>query len=344
MKIDEFDFGPFLATAKTSVSNLVKDAIEYTAAEKAIVVFDSNSQLSQILAHIYKLVLPNATFMDFDQYSQEEILEAFELLGEKDFAVLIQSTNFRLNAFRIRVELFAKSIKVVEHVHLGRMQNEDAVKYLGALAYDKEYFHGIGHGLKKLIDSSSSARIVSGENTLHFPSPLEKAKINIGDYSAMKNVGGQFPIGEVFTESVALEDVNGIAPIFAFGGKDFAVVRPETPILLDIQGGKIVNVINSTESFDEIMEMIKASETEVWVRELGFGLNKGFTQKCVVNDVGTYERMLGVHLSLGKKHTSYNKTKYFRRKETRYHIDVFIKTDQVYLDQKRVFDNQKWVL
>ena len=344
MIINEFDFGPYLAEAETSVQNLVTDAIRYTPSEQAIVVFDSNSQLSKVLAHVYKSVLPNAVFMDFDEYSQEEILEAFEPLKEKDFAVLIQSTNFRLNAFRIRVELFAQSIKVVEHVHLGRMDDDDAVKYLGALAYDKEYFHGMGHGLKKLIDVAQSAKIVSGDHTLNFPTPLEKAKINIGDYTEMKNVGGQFPIGEVFTESVALEDVNGIAPIFAFGGRDFAVVRPETPILLNIQGGKIVEVINSTDTFDDIMEMIKAHETEVWVRELGFGLNRGFTQECVVNDVGTYERMVGIHLSLGKKHTSYNKTKYFRRKETRYHIDVFIKTDQVFLDDKCVFDDQKWKL
>jgi aminopeptidase len=344
MIINEFDFGPYLAEAETSVQNLVRDAILYTPAEKAMIVFDSNSQLSQILAHVYKLVLPDAVIMDFDEYSQDEILVAFDELGEKDFVVLIQSTNFRLNAFRIRVELFAKSIKVVEHVHLGRMNDEDALKYLGALGYDKEYFHGMGHGLKKLIDVAKSAKIVSGEHSLNFPSPLEKAKINIGDYSEMKNVGGQFPIGEVFTESVALEDVNGIAPIFAFGGRDFAVVRPEIPILLNIQGGKIVEVINSTAAFDDIMEMIKAHEGEVWVRELGFGLNRGFTQECVVNDVGTYERMLGIHMSLGKKHTSYNKTKYFKRKETRYHIDAFIKTDQVYLDERCVFDNQMWKL
>lgn len=344
MIINEFDFGPYLDEAQTSIQNLVRDAILYTPAEKAIIVFDSNSQLSQILAHVYKLVLPGAVVMDFEEYTQDEILAAFDLLNEKDFTVLIQSTNFRLNAFRIRVELFAKSIKVVEHVHLARMKDEDAIKYLDALAYDKEYFHGMGHGLKKLIDSAGSAKIISGEHTLNFPSPLEKAKLNIGDYREMKNVGGQFPIGEVFTESVALEDVNGIAPIFAFGGRDFAVVQPETPILLNIQGGKVVEVINSTETFDDIMEMIKAHESEVWVRELGFGLNRGFTRERVVNDVGTYERMLGVHMSLGKKHTSYNKTKYFRRKETRYHIDAFIKTDQVYLDEKCVFDDQKWKL
>ena len=47
----------------------------------------------------------------------------------------------------------------------------------------------------------------SGGEQLVFASPFESAKLNIGDYSGMNNIGGQFPLGEVFTEAQDLEAV-----------------------------------------------------------------------------------------------------------------------------------------
>ena len=53
------------------------------------------------------------------------VLQQVEQLVPGDLAILIQSTNFRLDAFRIRVELFKRAIKVIEHPHLSRMQGAD---------------------------------------------------------------------------------------------------------------------------------------------------------------------------------------------------------------------------
>jgi len=74
--------------------------------------------------------------------------------------------------------------------------------------------------------------------------------------------------------------------------------------------------LDSTPAFDTVLANIRADEGEVWVRELGFGLNRAFTQERTVSDIGTYERMCGIHLSLGAKHGSYNKPN-FKRKDTR---------------------------
>jgi hypothetical protein len=38
--------------------------------------------------------------------------------------VLVQSTSFRMDAYRIRIELFKRGLKVIEHVHLSRMPGE----------------------------------------------------------------------------------------------------------------------------------------------------------------------------------------------------------------------------
>ena len=89
----------------------------------------------------------------------------------------------------------------------------------------------------------------------------------------------------------------------------------------------MVEAIDSTPEFDEVLAIIRRDEGEVWVRELGFGMNRAFTRERRVDDIGTYERMCGIHLSLGAKHGVYAKPG-FKRKDARYHIDVFVVTER----------------
>ena len=156
----------------------------------------------------------------------------------------------------------------------------------------------------------------------------------------MKNVGGQFPIGEVFTEPIDLEGVNGEVKIFAFGDPAFRVNVPAEPITLVIEKARVVGVKNSPPEFDLVLEQIKADE-DIWVRELGFGMNKAFSRDRRVLDVGTYERMCGIHISLGAKHSIYAKPG-LKRREGRFHVDVFVKTDRVLLDDEVVYQDGGW--
>ena len=97
----------------------------------------------------------------------------------------------------------------------------------------------------------------------------------------------------------------------------------------------------ATPEFDKLMEIIHADEGEVWVRELGFGMNRAFSRTRMVNDIGTFERMCGIHLSLGAKHGVYQKPQ-FKRKDARYHVDVFAVTEAVYLDDEPVYRDGAW--
>jgi hypothetical protein len=106
--------------------------------------------------------------------------------------VLIQSTSFRMDAYRIRIELFKRGLKVIEHVHLSRMPGEQGLHYIDSLAYDPAYYRGVGHALKARIDTRGTAWSIAARRKLVFASPFESAKLNIGDYSGMNNVGGQF--------------------------------------------------------------------------------------------------------------------------------------------------------
>jgi hypothetical protein len=205
---------------KENIKSILRDVFEHTDEQDAVVVYDTNSTISTLLYSAYKEALPNAIFIDFNATEPEKILEILTSLQESDFIALIQSTNFRLNTFRIRVELLKRQIIVIEYPYLNRMSNEEFDCYIDSMKYEKEYY----------CDST-----------------FESEKLNI-------------------------------------------------------QKGQVVSMENTIPAFDEILELIHEGEGSIWVRELGFGLNRAFSKTRTLSDTGTYERMCGVHLSLGKKH------------------------------------------
>jgi len=325
--------------AAAHLHNILAIAIEHGPAQRALVVYDTRTGLARALVEAYRRNLADADFIDFDSVDAAEVLARFRQLAPQDLVVLVQSTNFRLEAFRIRVELFKLGLKVVEHVHLSRMPGIQGEHYIAALEYDPAYFRGVGRALKSRIDAAPSGRVCGGGEELVFASRFEPAKLNIGDYSEMNNVGGQFPIGEVFTEALDLEAVNGRAQIHVFGDTSYLSNRPQVTIV--VERGRVVATENATPEFQRVLDIIRADEGEVWVRELGFGMNRAFSRERRVDDIGTYERMCGIHLSLGAKHGVYPKPG-FKRKDARYHIDVFVVTDAVYLGEDRVYADGAW--
>ena len=329
--------------AAQNVADLLAMAICHRPDEPALVVCDKRSWLNVVLTDAYRQALPDAAFIDFDDVTPDAVLAAFAELPAGSLVVLIQSTSFRLEAFRIRIELFKRGLKVIEHVHLSRMPGVQGLHYIASLAYDPAYYRGVGHALKARIDGARHGMVDSGGEQLVFASPFESAKLNIGDYSGMNNIGGQFPIGEVFTEAQDLEAVNGRVRIHVFGDTAYLVNRPATPITLVIERGRVVDTDNATPEFERLLAIIREGEGEVWVRELGFGMNRAFTRERRVDDIGTYERMCGIHLSLGAKHGVYPKPG-FKRKDARYHVDVFAVTEAVYLDAELVYRDGAWLV
>ena len=332
------------ANAARHVHDIVFTAIAHDPEHAALIVFDVGCPLAGVLADAYAVALPRAHLIQVETVDNEVVMGAFTALPVGGLVVLVQSTHFRLDAYRLRVQLFNQGLKVIEHVHLARMVDEQARLYIDSLAYDAEYYRGTGTALKAKLDDATSARVVShGGDVLHFDSILEPAKMNIGDYRAMNNVGGQFPIGEVFTEAQDLTAVHGRAKVFVFGDTTFHCNWPEHAITLMVEAGRVVAVENSTPHFDDVLSKIREVEGEVWIRELGLGMNRAFSETRRVSDIGTFERMCGIHLSLGAKHGSYNKPQ-FKRKDTRFHIDVFIESAAVHVGDEVIFSGGRWLV
>ncbi len=337
-----------LSSAVQNISNLLKECfgVEPSASsnsKKILIVYDEQTPLAQLISLAYKTILSYADQIVFNQENPQPVLQALESLNPDDLVILIQSTNFRLDAFRLRVHLFSRNIRVIEHPHLGRVGEDELKTYVESLAYDRNYYHHLAPALKKRLDVAKEVRLEGARQSLVYQGPFEEAKLNIGNYSHLKNVGGQFPIGEVFTELKDLNGLNGQVAIFAFGDKNFSVFDCESPIVLEIRQGRVVQAEKAPPEFLEILTDIKNLEGEVWVRELGFGLNPALTRKKrIKKDVGIYERMLGVHLSLGGKHTLYPKPG-FSNKKVRYHVDIFVDLQEALIDGECVYRDGSYI-
>lgn len=328
--------------ATQHIFDVVHIALEHDDTHSALVVYDTNNELTTIITEAYRKVLPRARFIDFDAHTKEEIISLFDSLNPRDLVILVQSTDFRLNEFRIRIQLFNRKLKVIDHLHLYRNTPDSWETYIDALAYDAKWFRGTGNRLKEKLEHAQTLRICSGDTELVVTGGLEIPKLNIGDYTGMENIGGTFPIGEVFTEAKDLSAMNGSLMVYAFADADFHTAMFE-PFRVVIEDGLVVEWgENAPASFAHIIEQIKTNERSL-VREIGFGLNRAITRTRYLKDITAFERILGLHFSLGEKHTVYKKPGITPDK-TRFHVDIFPVVTQVFADDLLIFENDTFVL
>jgi len=323
-----------------NLGDILTHAIQFTPEHKALVIYDTEAPLTRIVTDGYRAHLSEEAFLDFSETNLEGVLARFAELSPGDLVVLVQSSNFRLNEFRIRIELFARGLKTIEHIHLSRIVESQFETYLDSLAYDPDYYRPRGRELKRRIDACQNVVVECPGTKLIYESAFEKAKLNTGDYADMKNVGGTYPIGEVFSEPTDLTRVNGEVRIFAYAGKDHLIreVEPFTAIIKD----GILRAPESPIDFQEILAMIE-EDSPVHVREFGLGLNPAMGKGRIVNDLTAFERMRGMHMSLGAKHSIYKKPG-MSRKKGRYHVDVFIDLEKIVMDGEVVYAEGDFVV
>lgn len=328
---------PLISTAAESIRRILTNSIKRAPEARVLVVFDRQSGLASVMADAYQEAIPDAQFINFDEVDQAGILAEINKLSPGDVVALVQSTSFRLNEFRLRLELFARKLKTIEHVHLGRMPEGEWATWINALSFDPNTDGERGRVLKKILDNAQRIDVYCGGLSLTWEGGMEPAKLNIGDYTGMENIGGTFPIGEVFTEARDLTKVNGELKIYAFADADFLVRFYEPPFTAIVRDGLIEAGSDAPESFKAVMEKIKADERPL-VREFGLGLNRAISRQKPVIDITAFERVNGLHLSLGEKHGVYKKPGFVPH-HTKYHVDVFPAVDKITVDGRVIFEN-----
>ncbi|MGL4759504.1 MAG: hypothetical protein ACRCXZ_09280 [Patescibacteria group bacterium] len=321
--------------AEINISQILNQSILAYESEKVLIVYDQENLLSRVLLKAYKSNLPNAHLIEFNVDIKDELIKEFSELKPKDLVIMIQSSNFRLNDFRIRLFLFERGIKVIEHMHLYRNSEDQYLTYINSLEYEKEYYSTTSKFIHDSLVEAESLSFKGEGNTLEVYGPLEVPKLNIGDYTNMKNIGGTYPIGEVFTEVVDFASMNGSALIYAYANRSFDISFVD-PFWIRIEKGLVVELDPKAPSeFVEIIKMVSEYETPL-IREIGFGLNQAISLSQPLGDITAFERIKGIHLSLGHKHSVYKKPGIASHK-AKFHIDLFLVVDEVKSDQKSIF-------
>ncbi len=77
------------------------------------------------------------------------------------------------------------------------------------------------------------------------------------------------------------------------------------------------------------------------IREFGIGFNPNIGPEAPLSDVNAFERQLGVHLSIGKKHGIFGK-KLPKDELQKYHIDIFLSVSNIQIgEQLLTLDREK---
>lgn len=267
-----------------------------------------------------------------------------ELLGlpAGSIVVLIQSTNFRLSTFRIRLELFHIRVHVIEFNHLAYIPEWEYETFQSSLIYRTDEYIRLEKIFRESIAKAKKTMIYSQNGSVLNFGLLESIRWNTWDYRNILNKWGTFPIGEVFTESINLDEVSGRCLVESYPNEDFSVNHC-MPFELIIEKWRVLPSSDFPPAFAKLYNWIIEFEWEVMVRELGFWLNPAITTTTPLSDINFYERKIWVHLSLWKKHGIYGK-KLPKTEIQRFHIDVFLALESVIIGEEKVYENSAWIL
>ena len=312
-----------------------------------LLIYDLESQLSILLseAYIKNLEDINSEIIDINKSNKEELIKRLWELKENSTVILVQSTNFRLDNFRIRLQLHNNNVWCLEHNHLLYMKDNEYENYSDAIKYMTPYYNELSTKLKKISDNSDSMKFVCNDwSTLVISGWFEWMKQNTWDYEWKKR-GWTLPIWENFTEAKYFNKVNGELSVNIYPWMDFQINKVNKSFKIKIINSIVTcNDNNAPNNFIELLDLIKKSENnEVMLRELWFWLNPNISDDKQLADVNFFERKAWFHVSLWKKHQIYRK-KLDKNIVQRYHIDIFPDIKEIYIDNLKIFENNKYII
>jgi aminopeptidase len=310
---------------------------------KYVLIYDTESTLSKLLKDWYESILGEKLESKVFDPCDTEFKANLITLPRGSLIILVQSTNFRITDFRIRLELFQYWIHCVEHNHLGYYPDEQVETYINSLEYRTPEYIAATKLLTEITEYTEINTIYGSNGEVLKFWKLESIRGNTGDYSENETKGGTFPIGEAFTEAIDLKQVNGNCRVFGYPNDAFQVVFCD-PFTVEILDGILLDNPKHPEDFRKLMDRIRSEEDgEAIIREFGIWFNPAISKQHQLSDVNWHERHLGVHLSIGKKHGIFSK-KFPKWILQKFHIDLFLEVSHLQFWNTRVDFDQKQIL
>ena len=314
---------------------------------EVLLIYDLESPLSILVSNAYIENLKNikSEIIDINTVNKEELIKRLWNLKEYSTVILVQSTNFRLDNFRIRLQLHNNWVWCLEHNHLQYMKDDEYENYADAIEYLTPYYDKISAKLKEICDKANIMKFISNDwSIFKIEWGFEDMKQNTWNYQ-WKRRGWTLPVWENFTEAKNFDWVNGELSISIYPWMDFQINKVEKPFKIKVNKSFITcDDKNAPKEFHELLDLINASEdNEVMLRELWFWLNPNITNNKQLADVNFFERKAWFHVSIWKKHQIYRK-KIHKSIVQRYHIDLFPDIKEIYVDNIKIFENDKYII
>jgi hypothetical protein len=141
--------------AKKYVRNILHDSLHIQPSERLYILYDEDVELTQIITAAYGDMInehSNIEFTNFNHHTADDILGHLMTLKAHDCVILIQSQQFRLNEYRLRLELFKRNIKTIEHVHLNIIKPDEYQNYVESLAFSPVNYRDLALRIKAKVD------------------------------------------------------------------------------------------------------------------------------------------------------------------------------------------------
>lgn len=314
--------------------------------KKIVLVYDLESELTKIVANWYIENLKNnknAIIINIDEIDKEDLKNLLFWLEENSMVIMVQSRNFRLDEFRIRLNLKNSNIWCIEHNHLIYIKESEYETYLKAISYKWDFYERLSNNLKNRFEKWDKLEVFWPNGArLEITWGFEDMKQNTWNFE-IENRYWTYPVWENFTESKDFSKMNWEFYVRLFPWFDFQINFCD-PVKITVKES-IINEIwdNAPQEFLNVINKIKESEWEVMIRELGFWLNSSITFNSIISDINAFERLEGFHMSLWKKHNIYRK-KLHKDIVQRYHIDIFPYVEEIRLDDEVIFNWGRFVV
>ncbi len=326
----------------TQLRKIITHNIGLARDKEVILIYDEDSSLSRKLVEGYSEAIVDYPHrkIKFDPAMGNELKQQMLHVQPGIAVILVQTTNFRISEYRIRLDLNNQGAYVIEHSHLNLIKPEEEQNYLQALSYDYDRYKAIANFVTPILANAAKVQVVSHDDSVMvYEGPFDKIYYNIGEIQS--TMGSFYPIGEFFTELMDLSKVNGTFEIYAYPSDHHETIIEE-PFHIHVNNGSITSH-EGGERFEQILNLIRTENDDgrIPIREMGFGLNRFIGKKHPLGYVGSHERQLGFHVSLGLKHGIYRK-KVPNALNQRYHIDLFINVKTILIDDIVVFEKGEY--
>ncbi len=96
----------------------------------------------------------------------ESIKNELTSLPKNSIVILVQSTNFRLSTFRIRLELFHRGVHVVEHNHLAYIKPNELDTFMHSLVYRTPEYVRQHNEFSRLSKVANETKIISNNGSV----------------------------------------------------------------------------------------------------------------------------------------------------------------------------------